>query len=254
MPFLQDTQDGSGNWLIDVWPYRADAAPGAPDTSLTPAFLLSVTPNPDNAVNVGWTTFTLTFSETMEPNPPSAAVVSVSFGRSAPYTANVVQPYPGYLPDKKTWQGRFAVGSDTGDGVNTIRVSNAVSGDGFLIPDDTAHTFVIDTTGALAANNGIALAMGTAMKLMWSEGNKPAGALGYNVRRSQSGLPGTYRKINGSLVTAASYMDVGVQSHTLYFYVVDLVDANYNSTQWTPPFFARTESITRAEREWTLYE
>jgi len=254
MPFLQDTQDGSGNWLIDVWPYRTSAAPNAPDTSLTPALLLTVTPNPDNAANVGWTTFTLTFSEAMDPNPPSAAVVSVSFGRSAPYTANVVQPYPGYLPDQKTWQGRFAVGSGTGDGVNTIRVSNAVSADGFLIPDDTAHTFVIDTTGAGAANNGIALAMGTTMKLMWSEGSKPAGALGYNVRRSGSGLPGTYQKINGSIVTAASYMDTGIQSHTLYFYVVDLVDANHNSTQWTPPFFGRTESITRSEREWTLYE
>jgi len=74
------------------------------------------------------------------------------------------------------------------------------------------------------------------------------------VRRSESGLAGTYQKINASIVTAASYMDTGVQSNTLYFYVVDLVDANYNSTQWTPPFFGRTESITRSEREWTLYE
>jgi hypothetical protein len=253
LTFAKDFFDASGSGFFDVW----DPAPGSlanSPSSSAPAFLLSVEPSPANAINVGWTTFTLTFSEAMEPNPPSSAVVSVSFGRSAPYTANVVQPYPGYLPDNTTWQGRFAVGSDTGDGVNTIRVSNAVSADGFLIPDDTAHTFVIDTTGAGAANNGIALAMGTTMKLMWSEGNKPAGALGYNVRRSESGQPGTYQKINASIVTAASYMDVGVQSHTLYFYVVDLVDANYNSTQWTPPFFGRTESITRSEREWTLYE
>jgi subtilisin family serine protease len=253
IPRIYDFVDSTNLCEVKYAGHLTSPATASPDNT-APAFLLSVVPDPANAVNVGWTTFTLTFSEAMEPNPLSDAVVSVSFGLSVPYTANVVQPYPGYLPDKKTWQGRFAVGSDTGDGVNTIRVSNAVSADGFLIPDDTAHTFVIDTTGGGAANNGIALAMGTTMKLMWSEGSKPAGALGYNVRRSELGLPGTYQKINASVVTAASYVDVGVQSHTLYFYVVDLVDADFNSMQWTPPFFGRTESITRAEQGWMLYE
>jgi hypothetical protein len=258
MPFLQDTQDGSGNWLFDVWPYRADAAPGAPDTSLTPAFLLAVTPNPDNAVNVGLTTFTLVFSETMEPSP--SVQMTVTFGAGAPYTRHVVQPDPAF-PDgwenATMWRGVFWVESDTGDGVNTIRVANARAADGFLIPDDTAHTFVIDTSGGGAANNGLAKALGsTTMNLTWTDAGKPAGALGFNVRRSASGTPGTYQKITAAAVAAVSYDDAPLQGGTTYFYIVDVVDANSNSTQWTPPFYGRTEAsppITHT-KEWTLYE
>ncbi len=240
MTFLQDTLDGSGNWLFDVWPFRADAASSVPDTDLTPAFLLSVTPNNDNAVNVGWTTFTLTFSETMDFNPSSA--MSITFGSTPPYEQRVVEPHPGWMPDGVTWRGRFAVQSDTGDGLNHLRVSDAVSADGFLIPDDTWHTFTIDTSGKGAANNGSAVATGgNSMNLSWTDSGLPATTMGFNVRRSATGAPGTYQKVNASILTGTNFTDTGLLPGTSYFYIVDMVDAESNATQWTPPFFAVTD-------------
>jgi hypothetical protein len=98
---------------------------------------------------VGLTTFTLVFSKAMD----SSVTPSVTFALSSPYTAHVVESAPGWLPGNQTWQGRFAIQSDSGDGLNTIRVSDAQSLDGFVIPDDTIHKFQIDTSGALAAAN-----------------------------------------------------------------------------------------------------
>jgi hypothetical protein len=205
LTFAKDFFDGSGSGFFDVWPQASGFLANSP-SNLAPAFLLSVEPTPANAVNVGITTFTLTFSKAMDVNPASA--MAVTFGLELPYTNHVVQPAPGWLPDGKTWRGVFSVQGDTGDRLNTIRVANARAADGFLIPDDTAHTFVIDTSGGGAANNGIALAMGTtAMKLSWTDTGKPEGAQGFNIRRSASGTPGTYQKINSAAVITLSYDD-----------------------------------------------
>jgi hypothetical protein len=181
--------------------------------------------------------------------------MTVTFGAGTAYTRHVVQPdpaFPGGWENATTWRGVFWVESDTGDGVNTIRVANARAADGFLIPDDTAHTFVIDTSGGGAANNGLAKALGTtAMYVSWSDEGKPAGALGFNIRRSASGTPGSYQKITAAAVAAVSYDDAPLQGGTTYFYIVDVVDANNNSTQWTPPFYGTTEG-TPVPNESTL--
>lgn len=208
----------------------------APDDR-PPAFLLAAVPNTANAVNVGLTTFTLVFSKPMDVR----LTPSVTFGLAVPFTAHVVEPAPGWLDDGRTWQGRFAVQSDTGDGLNTICVSNATDAAGFVIPDDTVHAFRIDTTGGLAANKGTAVATGTgALALSWSIAAQPRTALGFNVLRSTSGLPGSYQRVNKATLTQAQYVDTGLAPASRYFYMITLVDSQHNATQWTPPFTGLT--------------
>ncbi|MBN1868323.1 S8 family serine peptidase [Candidatus Sumerlaeota bacterium] len=227
------------------------AAPAASPDGAPPAFLLAVQPDTAEALNVGLSVFQLTFSKPM--NTASSAAISVTFDTVAPYAAHVVEPAPGWL-DSTTWQGVFAVQSDTGDGLNVLRVANARDAGGRFVPVDTAHTFTIDTEGALAANNGVAVGTGSGtMDLTWTELNKPPTALGYNVRRSPSGIAGTYRKINASVIVAPHLADTTGDEDTTYYYIVDIVDSQSNSTQWTPPFYGRTLEATAA-RMWQMYE
>ena len=92
MSFIEDLQDGSGYWLLDVWPYETSPVVNAPDTAFTPACLLSVYPDTLNPANVGRTSFRLVFSEPMD----SAATLqmAVTFGLESPYDTHVVAPRP----------------------------------------------------------------------------------------------------------------------------------------------------------------
>jgi len=203
-----------------------------------PTFLLSVVPNLDNAINVGETIFTLVFSKVMNTtiNP------AVTFGLEAPYTTFIVEATPGWI-NNTTWQGKFWVQTDTGEGIHTIRVANATDLGGFIIPDDTAHQFEIDYSGALASNTGSATStVEFTLNCSWSENGKPPTAFGYNIRRSQSGVAGTYQRMNESILTNPEYIDTGLNANTTYYYIVDIIDSNYSSTQWTPPFIGTTTS------------
>lgn len=222
----------------------------APDRQ-APAFLMSVSPDPSSGgLGVGRAIFTLTFSKPMN----MAAAPSVTFGLAAPFAAHVVEPAPGWV-SPTVWQGSFAIQSDTGDGASTLRVAGAAGEGGLAIPEDTAHRFTIDTKAGLGANNGLAIGQGTKMRLSWPEAGKPATALGYNVQRSATGLPGSYQKINMALLTAPSYTDQeGLAPETMYFYQVFVVDAQNNATQWTPPFAGKTGDPQNAAGSWALYE
>jgi hypothetical protein len=153
------------------------------------------------------------------------------------------------------------VQSDTGDGLQTIRIADARAASGFFLADDVTHGFTVDTStsGALAANNGLASASGDTMDVQWSADGLPAGAEGFNVSRSDSDTPGTFEVISDSLIPASLVMrrdragrlapavqfnDArGLAPATTYWYVVQVVDAGGNASQWTPPFFGTTNSF-----------
>jgi hypothetical protein len=246
-PEIADGFDGANGWFLDYTPHATAPLSDAPDAA-PPVFLRSVTPNLLNAVNVGETTFTLVFSGPMN----TAVMPSVTFGLVPPFEEHVVAPAPGWIA-ADTWQGRFAVETGTGDGTNTLLVAGAVAASGWSLPEDMSNRFVVDADGAGAANNGVATAIGTAsMSLMWSEEDKPPTAQGYNVRRSTTGLPGSYAKVNGPLLVTPSYLDTGLNAGTVYYYIVDLVDSGTNSVQWTPPFFGATQPKS-CVNDWSLY-
>ncbi|MGI8905871.1 MAG: S8 family serine peptidase [Candidatus Sumerlaeaceae bacterium] len=227
--------------------FATSAVPNAPD-STPPAFLLDVTPNTANAVNVGFTTFTLIFSKAMNTSVDPA----VTFGLASPYENHVVEPNPGWI-NSTTWQGSFWVQSDTGNGLNTLRVSNARAADTFVIPDDTSHKLVVDTTGGGTANNGLVVTVGSnSINLNWTENEKPPTTQGYSVHRSASGIEGTYLRQPGALVTTNVYSDSGLPSNTTFFYKVFIELAGGDSTQWTPPNYGITP-INAAIDNWIWY-
>lgn len=244
-PEIVDGFDGSNGWFLDYSPAASGPVVDAPNTA-PPSFLLSVTPNLEESTNIGPAVFTLTFSGPMN----TAVNPSVTFHTQSPYTQYVVEPSPGWTSDR-AWRGVYAVGTTTGNGTHTLRVSGAMDAHGFLLPDDTAHRFAIEVSGDLPAHNGLALALGDGgVVLSWTENEKPPDALGYNVRRAPVGPLSQmeeliFEKINDALVTPASYDDRTALSDYVYFYIIDLVDVNGNSIEWVgPTAFATTGLIT----------
>lgn len=210
-----------------------------PDSS-APAFLLSVTlsPGPDAIASVGLTTFTLTFSETMN----MAIPLSVTFGKEYPYATHIIKPVEGVgWRDDVTWQGLFSVRSDTGDGLSHLRVSGAVSDDGFLVPDDSAHTFTVDSSGDGGANIGVAVGRtGGRMYITWTDRNPLLSRSGFNVLRSQSLDLGSFRRVNPSPIQELEFLDTGLLPNTVYYYYITHVDDLGNTEQWTSIFDGET--------------
>ena len=246
VPFVTDTLDGSGNWLVNLWPHAGarQNVPDAPGPGIPRGCSAGRTVA---AVSVGESTFTLLFSEPMDLSVQPA----VTFDTAEPYEAHVVQPSPGWV-DSRTWQGSFWVQSDTGEGLNTLRVSSATAADGFVIPDDTLHQFVVDTQGSLSANNGLVsiVASATAAQFGWTENDKPPTAQGYNVRRTTDPFDlASYQKVNGAVLASASFTDTGLTPSTMYWYIVDVVDSDSNSVQWTVPTAVTTtvEPVVKAD-------
>jgi hypothetical protein len=206
-----------------------------PPEGSAPAFLLSATPNLANAVNVGPANFILVFSHPMN----TAVSPIVTFGLSAPYTDHVVQPVG--WSDDRTWEGSFAMGISTGDGLNTMRVSGAVSAEGFHIPDDTYHQFFIETwsgTGT-GVSNGVAEALSPeSMYLRWDPSLNTE-IQGYTILRALH-AKGPYMLVDVVDHTVTDYTDGDLLPETRYYYQIVEVDIRYNSQELTSPFYATT--------------
>ncbi|MCC6545665.1 S8 family serine peptidase [Candidatus Sumerlaeota bacterium] len=253
--FIRDDLDDAGNpgiYFIHIWdpgspPVATAPVPNAP-TQAPPGFVLAVTPNMDNPVNVGPTEFLVEFSRAMD----VATTISVTFDLQAPYSQHVVDPSPGWV-NATTWRGEFWIESDTGDTTNTLRIASARDSSGFLIPDDTGHQFVIDTTDPDTANNGQATATGSDMFLFgWPTAN-PLEYQGFHVRRSVGGAD-RFERINTALIPGgvSTYLDPGLLPNTRYDYIVDVVDLVGNSTQWTV-VFGNTTNVGSRIVEWNVY-
>lgn len=269
MPFVTDTLDQSGNHAIDLWPYATAPVTNAPDTTAPPV-IVSVTPNLNEPLNVGPTFFEITFSGAMD----TSTTPSLTFDRAAPFTFRVVEPSPGWT-SATTWRGVYWIQTDTGDGINTIRIDNARSAVGFLIPADTTHQFVIDTSNPEVANNGLASATGTTITLSWSQYDGtalpsvksstkgtvlPTTRPRYRIRRA-TGTTGSY-VILGEITTPPTlpekakmvYADgppfgAELTPDTLYRYLIDVVDEAGNGYQWAA-MEARTQGLAEI---WGIY-
>ena len=201
-----------------------------PDAS-APAFLLTATPNLANAVNVGLATFTLVFSEAMD----TSVEPVVTFGLEPPYSDRVVASL-GWQSSRR-WMGVYAMGIQTGDGINTLRVSQAKAADGFVIPDDTYHQFYVETwTGSgTGVSNGVASPLSeSSMYLLWNA-SLDSSVAGYIILRSLS-ANGPYEQVDTVSSTVHEYTDGSLSPGTRYYYQIMEFDGNFNSRELTAPF------------------
>ncbi len=222
----------SSGWLADYNDFSTSLVPNAPSAA-APAILLDVTPNLENAVNVGLAVFTLVFSETMD----LTVAPAVTFGLTSPYTDHVVA-VQGWM-SSTTWRGTFAVGIKTGDGLNTLRVTGAKAADGFVIPDDTFHQFNIDTRPGTGANRGEAIPLSESeMQISWSP-SEDVTLFGFCILRARN-MYEEMTTVKSVLPSVTSTIDTNLTPNTTYYYQVLEINDSKDGKDYTSLFQGTT--------------
>lgn len=167
---------------------------------------------------------------------------AVTFGVRDPYTQHVVEDTTAWSADSTIWHGYYTAGLETGDGINTIRVSGAKDTDHFEIPiENRRFHFTIDAAGS-AANQFIATVGVGKVDLEWPTA-PTEDVLGYNMYRSYNLTDSTYSdttRINISLITDTTYTDFDVIPDTTYHYMykvlgTDMAESDYSKSVAATP-------------------
>ncbi len=221
-------------------PFLKSLAIGQPHAVAPPAGVVQ-------GIGIGGWHFTFTFSK-----PMRQSRLGVTFGQSTPYAEHILDASPGWVSDR-VWIGWYAVGYEVGAGTQTLRVAGAAASDGFAIPPDTYHRFIVDTeTGTLDVANGrVVQSLPGALRLAW---DPAAGAdvAGYSILRAGA-VEGPFHLVQLLPGAQLEFLDTGLSSQTTYYYQIHEYDSNFNSAQLTSPFAGTTASGQSSEKQENMF-
>jgi len=172
-------------------------------------------------------------------------IPQLSFGVSEPYLQRIVDDNPSWSEDSTMWTAYYSIGQETGDGINTIRVQDAVDTAGFEIPvENQRFQFVIQAASAASIQFIATPGIGK-VDLEWPPANTPD-ALGYNLYRYYNLTDSTYSNttmINSELIMDTLYTDFNVIPDTTYHYLytilgTDMIESDYSKKVTATPFDA----------------
>ncbi len=209
--YIRDYYDDFSLGKVSYEPFETTPVTDAP------GFLYQLSLDPPSPVSIETVTFNLTFSREMD----TTVEAMVTFGVDNPYTQHQVL---GDWLDDTHWQGTYDIDIATGDGINTIRATQAEDSDGMEIPKDTRFSFDIDTMSSAAADF-MASPGNAQVALSWTSTGDIPNLAGYSIYRStQSGE--NYQQVNDTLVTSTSYIDTDVSNGTPYYYVMTVMSTD----------------------------
>jgi len=174
----------------------------------------------------------------------------LTFGLRAPRTQNKVEDNGTWNQEGTIWTAFFDLDHRTGDGINTIRVSDAIDLDGVVIPieDNLRFNFNIQSVGGndigLNAVAGI-----ESVTVDWDLEQSPD-ILGSNLYRFSSSDVGSVTvysdtvQVNNSLVIDDSYTDFGLSPETTYFYMITSLNTNFVESDFSAVVSATPLEIT----------
>jgi subtilisin family serine protease/fibronectin type 3 domain-containing protein len=189
----------------------------APDPT-SPPILHTAAVSPGGIVGTGSMSITLVFSR-----PMSTSVQPVAtFGVTTPYSQHSLS---GSWTNSTTWVGTFRINVSTGDGINSLRVTEAIDSEGTEIPTDERFQFTIQTAGSSSLSLSASPGYGR-VTLNWSV-SPLTNTIGYNIYRGITNTaPYTGTVVNNTLVTGISYTDTSAANGTKYFYKYAIVDTD----------------------------
>lgn len=189
----------------------------------------------------GPTKFSVFFNRPMD----TSVTPFLTFGVRFPYTQNGVMDSAKWSPDHKIWTAYKTIDVSTGDGQNTIRVSNAKDPEHFEIPlERSRFKFVVQAASSQSLEFTATPGIGK-VKLEWPYNNKND-VLGYNMYRFTMPTPTSFSDttlINKSLVNDSIYTDFAVTPGTKYYYLfksvrTDLSEGDFSKVVQATPISA----------------
>ncbi len=150
----------------------------------------------------------------------------LSFGVRSPYNQHIVSRNSSWSIDSMIWTAYYDINLETGDGLNYLRVQDAVDDEGLEIPveDNKRFFFTIQAAGAQSISFTASAGIGRS-ELNWEKANT-SDVIGYNMYRFTNITDTTYgdtNLINNKLITDTSYIDYDVLPDTTYHYLYKIV-------------------------------
>ncbi len=179
-------------------------------------------------VGVGKQKFEVYFNRAMD----KKYLPVVSMGVRYPYSQTAIAEQGSWSADSSIYTVYGTVGLNTGDGINTIRVTGAKDTDHFEIPiEDRRFRVVVNAAGSASTAFMATPGLGK-IKLEWNNAKLQDG-LGYNMYRMEK-LNDTVLTspvlINSALIADTLYTDFAVTPTKKYYYYYKIVRTNLAET------------------------
>ncbi len=179
-------------------------------------------------VGVGKQKFEVYFNRAMDKKYPPV----VSMGVRYPYSQSAIAESGSWSTDSTIYTVYGTVGLNTGDGINTIRVTGAKDTDHFEIPiEDRRFRVVVNAAGSASTAFMATPGLGR-IKLEWNN-SKLQDGLGFNMYRMEK-LNDTVLTspilINSTLIIDTLYTDFAVTPNKKYYYYYKIVRTNLAET------------------------
>lgn len=160
----------------------------------------------------------------------------LSFGVRFPYTQHVVDKNASWSADSTVWSASFDIGLETGDGINSIRVSDAYDTEGFRIGAEKSERFqfIIQASSSLASSFTAIPGIGKVF-LEWPF-DYTDDLMGYNMYRFEKINDSTTSDtllINTNLITDSVYIDFQVDPGRLYGYCYKIVGTDHKQSDFS---------------------
>ncbi len=214
-----------------------------------PGYLWKLTLNPPSPVGAEEVVFTLTFNRAMY----TSVTPAVTFGLEAPYDQHQVTG--AWQIDDKTWIGSFIIDYFTGDGLNTIKVCCAKDPYGMEIPEDTRHTFIIET-GISAVQGIAAIPLNSGIDISWQPNYEPDLGGYYLYYDLNSGVPynGTDANEGDSPIDVGkmnAFRLTGLTNGQEYFLSIRAYDGEHNLSFFSSEVSAIPQATGTPAPSWT---
>jgi hypothetical protein len=169
----------------------------------------------------------------------------VTFGVREPWTQQRVMNKSKWSSDSTIFTTYKTIGLNTGDGINTLRVADAIDNQGFEIPVEKWR-FSFNIQAAAAESNQFMAIPGIGkVELEWPFSHSEE-VLGYNMYRCMNETDSTLTDtvlINQTLITDSVYLDYEVIPDSTYHYMyktvgTDMEESSYSKRITAVPFSA----------------
>ena len=236
--YIYDFWDDSDLPIAEFEPYLSGPSTEAPGM-VWKVHVNDVDPQDEqlDPVNAGTVKFDVFFNKTMD----DTYTPFLTFGVDAPRTQHHVIKNASWNNDKTIWTAYFDVDYRTGDGLNTIRVSNAFDTDGLEIPveDNLRFQFNIQSFDA-HSNNLFATPNVGSVDLDWEEIND-IDILGYQLYRysvstdNQTVVFSDTNIINEALIINPNFRDFDASPDTTYYYMLTYLNSDFKESDLSDP-------------------
>ena len=175
----------------------------------------------------------------------------LTFGVRDPFTQNAVADSAKWNSDSTIWTAYYNVNLKTGDGINTIRVAQALDNEHFEIPDEfTRFKFVIQAAGALS-NEFNAYSYPGKIMLSW-QSDKNLDVIGYNMYRYENITDSTFTnkiKINKSVIADTIFADTNITSGIKYHYLYSVINTDLQESDLSKEVIASGVSSVELNKD-----